>query len=293
MFDNTGENIFAHISNNYYHLTLSEKKVADYVLSHKTGTQFMSISELAEECSVADATVSRFCRRMKLRGYNDFKLSVAKAVASGAANDNPAVAISSGMNLAGEDDMTELTRNLYSSEVAALTQTMSVVNPDSIREAVDMMMNAGHVYCMGQGGSMILAMETVGLFETISGKFTAVQDSHTQATRAALMNASDAVLFFSYSGSTKEILDLITLVHESGAKVILVTRFLKSPGANEADVVLQCGSNEGPLQVGSIPAKMAQLYIVDILYNEYCRRDPEKTRINQEKVANALVAKHL
>ena len=31
-----GENIFAHISNGYYHFTAAEKKVADYVLSHKT-----------------------------------------------------------------------------------------------------------------------------------------------------------------------------------------------------------------------------------------------------------------
>ena len=38
-------------------------------------------------------------------------------------------------------------------------------------------------------------------------------------------------------------------------------------------MVLQCGSNEGPLQLSSIPAKMAQLYLVDLLYNEFIRRD--------------------
>ena len=76
-----GENIFAHISNGYYHFTAAEKKVADYVLSHKTAVQYMSISELAEECGVAEATVSRFCRRLKLRGYNAFKLALAKATA--------------------------------------------------------------------------------------------------------------------------------------------------------------------------------------------------------------------
>ena len=74
-----GENIFAYISNSYYHFTAAEKKVADYVLSHKTGVQYMSISELAEECGVAEATVSRFCRRLKLKGYNAFKLALAKA----------------------------------------------------------------------------------------------------------------------------------------------------------------------------------------------------------------------
>ena len=41
----------------------------------------MSISELAYESGVAEATISRFCRRLKLKGYNAFKLAVAKATA--------------------------------------------------------------------------------------------------------------------------------------------------------------------------------------------------------------------
>ena len=73
-------NVFANISNSYFHLTVSEKKVADYVLAH-TDVQFMSISELAYESGVAEATISRFCRRLKLKGYNAFKLAVAKATA--------------------------------------------------------------------------------------------------------------------------------------------------------------------------------------------------------------------
>ena len=55
--------------------------MADYVLAHKTDVQFMSISELAYESGVAEATISRFCRRLKLKGYNAFKLAVAKATA--------------------------------------------------------------------------------------------------------------------------------------------------------------------------------------------------------------------
>ena len=58
----TAHNIFETISSQYFQLTNSEKKVADYVLRHRIDVQYMSISELAEECTVADATISRFCR---------------------------------------------------------------------------------------------------------------------------------------------------------------------------------------------------------------------------------------
>ena len=54
----TAHNIFETISSQYFQLTNSEKKVADYVLAHRMDAQYMSISELAEECAVADATIA-------------------------------------------------------------------------------------------------------------------------------------------------------------------------------------------------------------------------------------------
>ena len=61
----TAHNIFETISSQYFQLTNSEKKVADYVLRHRIDVQYMSISELAEECTVAVArarTPPRRCR---------------------------------------------------------------------------------------------------------------------------------------------------------------------------------------------------------------------------------------
>ena len=49
--------------------------MADYVVLHQRETQFMSISELAEACGVAEATVSRFCQRLGYKGYSAFKLA--------------------------------------------------------------------------------------------------------------------------------------------------------------------------------------------------------------------------
>ena len=57
-------NVFETISREYYDLTASEKKAADYLLTHQEESQYMSIAELADECGVAEATVSRFCRRL-------------------------------------------------------------------------------------------------------------------------------------------------------------------------------------------------------------------------------------
>ena len=65
-------NVFDRISARYFQLTPSEKRVADYILGHRDRVQYMSISELAVDCAVADATISRFCRRLGIGGFNAF-----------------------------------------------------------------------------------------------------------------------------------------------------------------------------------------------------------------------------
>ena len=60
------------------------------------------------------------------------------------------------------------------------------------------------------------------------------------------------------------------MMQTSKAKLILVTRFPNSPGAAYADHLLICGANEAPQQQGSIAAKIGQLFIVDILFHEFC-----------------------
>ena len=281
------QNVFLKISNEYYQLTSSEKKVADYISLHQQKTQYMSISELADDCDVAEATISRFCKKLDYKGYNAFKLAVANSTANRALN-NPMAG-----EVLAEDTVVDMCQKVYSADVDAITETLALVVHENITRAADILVDAGQVLCMGQGGSMILAQETAHLFSTVTRGFVCVWDSHLQAIAASQMTPNDAVLFFSYSGATKDLIEILKIVKSTGAKAILITRFPKSPGAAIADVVLQCGSKEGPLQLGSIAARIAQLFLVDLLFSEVCRRDLEGCRTHREQVADALSDKHI
>ena len=280
-------NVFTKIDSEYYQLTSAEKKVADYASRHQQKTQYMSISELAEEAGVAEATISRFCKRLGFKGYNAFKLAVANSTA-GRATSNP---------LAGEvlpeDSIGDVCRKVYSADLDAMTQTLELIRPEAITAAADLLAAAGRVLCFGQGGSMILAQSCAHLFSTARPNFTAVWDSHLQAIAASQLVEGDVVIYFSYSGSTQELVDNLNIVRDRGASSILITRFPKSPGAAAADVVLQCGSREGPLQLGSIAARIAQLFLVDVLFSEVCRRDIEGCTARREMVAEVLSERHI
>ena len=276
--------ILERIHASYYQLTATERKVADYILSQYAQVQFMSITQLADECGTAEATISRFCRSLKLKGFNAFKIELAR---HSAPNSLPRPQESTTDTLQGRSLQVGRTAN------DAVHQTIELVEPEQVEKAVKLIERAPRVMCIGSGGSMLLAQECAHLFSTVTGKFFAVSDSHLQMSAAATMGAGDIIIIFSYSGATNTGLQVLEFARSRGIPTILVTRFHKSPAAKLADVVLRCGSNEGPFQFGSVPAKIAQLIVVDVLFQEYCHRNPESCQENIQSIASALSSMHL
>ena len=281
--DELNMDILERIHAAYYQLTAAERKVADYVLAQQTQVQFMSITQLADECGTAEATISRFCRSLKLKGFNAFKIELARHSAPPAPKsvshptDTPAGRCQEIERLATD----------------AIHQTIELINPALVQEAVELIERAPRVMCIGSGGSMILASECAHMFSTVTGKFYSVSDSHMQMSAAATLEQGSIILLFSYSGATTNGLQVLELAKQRGIKTILVTRFPKSPAASIADLVLRCGSNEGPFQFGSVAAKVAQLVVIDVLFQEYYCRNQEICEENIQSIAAALSDMHI
>ena len=281
--DEQNMDILERIHASYYQLTATERKVADYVLSQHAQVQFMSITQLADECGTAEATISRFCRSLKLKGFNAFKIELARHGAAFTTRkpdletDTPAGRCQEVGRLATD----------------AVLQTIALVEPALVQKAVELIEKAPRVMCIGSGGSMVLASECAHMFSTVTGKFYSVADSHMQMSAAATLEKNSIILLFSYSGATTNGIQVLELAKTRGIKTILITRFPKSPAANLADVVLRCGSNEGPFQFGSVAAKIAQLVVVDVLFQEYFDRNRESCEENIQSIASALSNMHV
>ena len=280
------DNIFELIDQRYYEFTAAERRAADFVLHHRGEVQFLSIGEFAEQSGVAEATITRFCRRLGCGGYSAFKLAVANSCAQ---QREPL----QNRSIDPGDSLQDVSRKLLAADAEAMEKTMELMKNEAVDKAAALLWQAGRVLCMGQGGSMLMAAEAAHLFSTVSGKFVPVSDAHLQIIAAATLTPDDVVLYFSYSGATKDMDATLRAVREQGARVILVTRFPRSPGAALAHLVLQCGVSESPLETGSVAARIAQLYLLDVLFTRYCMQDADACNATRRRIAAALVDKHL
>ena len=263
-----------------------ELKIAYYDMEHQEETQYISITDLSAQCGVAVSTVSLFCRKLGLAGFNDFKLELARAVLPArAALSEPGSEITEG------DTSAMVMGKVLSAAQDTLNNAYHMLTEREVGQAAELLRRAGQVVCLGQGNHAVVALAAWAQFSTTSSKFKTIQDSHMQTVVLSTLSEGDAVLYFSYSGATHELLEAVEVIRSRGARLILVTRYPNSPASAGADVVLLCGPNEQPFQFGSTSALIAQLYVVEVLLSEFVRRAPEEAERNRQSVGKALTQK--
>lgn len=277
--------LFSKIKTSYNALSKTEKKVADYILQHRNDVIYMSITDLADASGVGESSIFRFCKSIDLKGYQELKIKLAYTVEL----HNKTPQLSNEISI--HDSTEELAQKLLTANQEALVETYNLIEDKDIKETALFLSDANRIYFFGVGSSSITAVEARGKFMRITNNTEYSMDSHQQAMSASLMTENDVGLFISYSGSTIDTIESAKLAHERGAKIIVITRFQKSPLTNYADITLLSGATEGPLQGGSLSAKISQLYLLDLLYSAYFTLTHEASTGNKELTAKSVLEK--
>jgi DNA-binding MurR/RpiR family transcriptional regulator len=280
--------IFTKIEGNYAKFTKSEKRVADYIFEYPEKVLYTSITDLAELCGVGDTTVFRFCKELKLNGYQEFKLLLAQDITSRKGTNNALVGV-----IDPEDDVITICKKALSTSIVALNETFNRLDFDELIKAVDMISAAKRIHFFGVGSSGVIALEAKQKFMRILPNVEYVSDSHMQYMAASLLDSRDLAIIISYSGSTKDMIDVHNLVKRNGCKSICITRFEKSALTSMADIILLSGSNEGPLDGGASSTSIVQLYLLDVLYLQYFIKHYNQSTDNKARTTESISSKLL
>ncbi|MBE6830235.1 MAG: MurR/RpiR family transcriptional regulator [Ruminococcaceae bacterium] len=277
------------INSRYNLFTKAEKKVADYVLQNPKKVLFMSITDLAEACDVGDTSVFRFCKTMQLQGYQEFKMQLSLSISDDDEDDRMASMLSG--EITQEDSIEDVAKKVLQINQNALNETYDLLDYNALSMAVDYMISAKQIYFFGVGSSLMTAQDAVNKFIRITPKIHSVPDAHMQAMAASILTPDDLAFVISYSGATKDTIQVVRQAKQAGAKVVSITRFVKSPLTACSDVVILCGTNEGPLQGGSTSARMSQMMLLDLIYMEYFKRAYDASSRNKKKTSGAVLEK--
>ncbi|WP_404445663.1 MurR/RpiR family transcriptional regulator [Sutcliffiella horikoshii] len=270
--------------NSYYpSLTKSEQKVASVVLEQMEKVLYYSVTDLADVSEVGETTVLRFCRKIGLKGYQEFKLAIAKDLSS--------INHEIENNKSDENKPASLVASIANNTKNAIDETMNKLNQETLDGIIELLLKAKSIQFFGVGTSGLTALDAKNRFLRFGFRSDAVIDPHLQSMTAATLGEEDVVIGLSVSGSTKDTIDSLKIAKENGAKIIAITYYVRSPITKLADMVMLSGGKESPLEGGSLAAKIAQLFVIDLLCTGLAVKQKEYSLSMKEKTARAVIEK--
>ena len=267
----------------YTSFSKTEKIIADYIFENSNKIIYMSITELAENCEVGETTIIRFCRKVGLKGYQEFKLLLAREMVEPEENWHE--------NVKNEDDLDKIINKITNSNIQVIKDTSNFINKEQLKKAVDVIIASDKVDIYGVGASAFTAGDAKYKFMRLGINCESFGDPHMQAMSAVNLNSKSVAIGISFSGSTKDTVDSLELAKKAGAFTIAITNYVKSPITKVADLVLLTSAKETPLRSGALTSKIAQLYILDILYTALAIKKDKLALEALNKTAEAVLPK--
>lgn len=266
-------------------LTKAEQKVAAYMLDNPAAVVHLSITELAEGAGSAEATIFRLCQKIGFKGYQAFKIALAGDLYT------PMETVYEEVDSA--DSIALIAGKVFHSINEGLQDTLKLLNPQAVEEAVAALARAKRIDAYGSGGSAIIAADIEHRFMRFGVCVRAYGDSHMQIASAALLSPGDVVVAVSHTGSNRELLDSVATAKKSGTTVIALTSYMKSPLSELADISLVASARETKYRSEAMASRLAHLAIVDVLYIGVMLQNKERLVANMQKVREAIALRRL
>ncbi|GEK91073.1 MurR/RpiR family transcriptional regulator [Alkalibacterium kapii] len=267
--------------------TLSDKErvMAEFILDNPEKIIHGTISGIAEELSLADSTVFRFCKKLGYKGFQDLKISLATETANEMKDVHEKVSKS--------DDEKTILEKIFHSNIKTLEDTLEVIDDKDFARAVDVIIHANKVELFGFGGSNVIAMDGYHKFIRTGLPVSAQTDSHMQLMSASQLKKGDVAILISHTGHSKDILDILETVKAQNVVTICITGFTLSPLSQGSDLSLFTLSEETDFRSEALASRIAQLSILDALYVNVMASLENKGQSALKHVRKAIQKKRL
>ena len=277
-------NLLQRLSTQKEQLNRSERKVVQVIVADPQSATRMSIAALAELAQVSEPTVNRMCRSFGLKGYPDFKLELAQSMARGT------LYVSQSVNQ--NDTAAQYTDKIFTSTMASLDAARQQVDSKAIERAVDYLSQAQQIYFFGMGASGAVAQDALHKFFRFNIPVVAHNDSLMMRMMAAACKRGDVLVLLSFTGRTKEMVEVARIGRNAGALVIAITA-VGSPLAQEASLLLGIEAPEDTDVYMPMQSRTIQLTLIDVLATGVILRRGEGFHSHLKTIKQSLTGTRL
>lgn len=257
----------------------SERKIGTYIIQHTAEVVDMTVGELAQACGVSDASVSRFCKKINMKGFHHLKITLAKEISEKGIEEEEV------SNHISVNDIEQSLKNILANKVTEITQTVSMMDAKQLSEILNKLNMARTVQFFAVGNTIPVAID--GAFKLNQIGIPAVSGTiwETQIGYTYNMTAEDVVIAISNSGESTAVLRALEAAKSAGATTLSITNSEKSRAAQLSDYHITTATREKLFLDGYCFSRVSATTVIEILYLflTSMRKDAYKSIVRHEQ----------
>lgn len=258
----------------YGDLRRSEKQAADYILSHMEEAADLLLDRLAYSAKVSQPTVLRMLKALGFNGYKDFRYQLVAELARETDREKPDQ-IMYGYTLSRQDTLEEIPIKMAATTQRMMEETLKNFSGKSYQKAVQKLKKARLIDIYSVENSEVTAMDLLTKLLYLGLPCRHFSDYYFQRISAGSLTSENVAVGISYSGESKDTVDVMRTARKAGACTIVITNFRDSTIAKYADILI-CTSQEQFFYGDAIFSRTTQLLIVDMIYMGIIASDYER-----------------
>lgn len=264
--------------------TESEKEVLRFLIHQTREAVETDIHTMAKKCFCSPATIVRICKKNGFSGFKELKQALINDINFSKQLMQADVAASS------DEKIPNIVAKVLNANILAIQNIYNLLDFDELGRIVALLLSSRYVYLYGIGASFLVAKDFQQKLERINKRTFLYEDIHLQLVSSTNLEKDDVAIIVSYSGLTKEIVEIAKNVKLCGGKIIAITKYGTSKLSSISDYNLFVPMLEKPLRIGASSSRVSQLSVVDIVYNTYLSLEKDKS---MEKIlsSNKLLEK--
>ena len=237
----------------------TEKKIGDYIVRNPKRVVDMTVGELAKECGVSEASVSRFCKRIELKGFHHLKISLARELVD--AKDEGEIS-----GHISVDDIDGSLRGILSNKMEELRQTVAMIDRGELKKILEVINDADTVLMAAVGNTIPVAMDGAYKLNQIGIRAVSTPIWETELGYSYNMTGKDVVIAISNSGESTGVIQILEAAKSRGAVTISITNSDKSSVAEMSTYHITTATREKLFLDGYCFSRVSATMVVEMIY---------------------------
>lgn len=270
--------IVSYLKNNYDKFSKRQKIIAQYILENYDKAAYMTAAALSEAAGVSESTVVRFAAEMGYDGYQQMQKALRQITMT---KSTSLKRMEIAQRNFGDDNILQ---NVLKSDIRMIEKTLSQIDKNQFKDAVDAISGANNIYIMGVRSAESLATFTEFYFHLMFNnvKLISSADPADMFEQVLRINESDVIIGMSFPRYSRSIIKVLEYAKKSKATVIGITDSTDSPIAKLSDYTLTAVSDMNSF----VDSLVAPLSVVNALIVALGMKHKEQLTKNFEDLEN-------